>query len=286
MPTPLPARNIFDGTANPTTSAMKSALGSLRDYLAEQFGTAGGAPTGVASLNGGPLAGLRNRIINGNFAVNQRAVSGTVTLGAGGYGHDRWKAGASGCTYTFATVNNITTLTISAGSLLQVIEGVNLDTGTHVLSWSGTAQGKIGAGGFAATGVTGSVTGGVNTTVEFGTGTLSRVQLESDVTPTAFERRPIGLELTLCQRYYELMTSTDCFLMLDVTNAQTYTQGFRYAVPKRATPNSVSLTNNMTGFAAPTLNLSNAIGMRVSAVASATAAARIFSFAAAIDSEL
>ena len=92
--------------------------------------------------------GFKNRIINGTFGINQRVVSGTVTLTAGIYGHDRFKAGASGCTYTFATSANITTLTITAGSLIQVIEGVNLESATYTLSFSGTAQGKIGGGFF------------------------------------------------------------------------------------------------------------------------------------------
>jgi len=161
----------------------------------------------VPAINGGPLAGLRNAIINGNFGVNQRAVSGTVTLAAGAYGHDRFKAGASGCTYTFATSANVTTLTISAGSLQQVIEGVNLQSGTYTLSWAGTAQGKIGGGSYAASGVTGTATGGTNLTVEFNTGTLSKVQLEFGLVATAFEQRPYGMEELLCKRYYIQWTS-------------------------------------------------------------------------------
>ena len=144
----------------------------------------------------------RNAIINGNFAVNQRGVSGTVTLAAGDYGHDRWKAGASGCTYTFATVENVTTLTITAGSLVQVIEGINLFTGTYILSWTGTAQGKIGAGSFGASGITESATGGTNLSIEFNTGTVAQVQLEPGSVATPFERRTVGTELALCQRYY------------------------------------------------------------------------------------
>lgn len=154
------------------------------------------------AVGGGQLAGLRNRLINANFAVNQRGVSGTVTLAAGAYGHDRFKGGASGCTYTFSTVNNVTTLTISAGSLQQVIEGVNLETGTYCLSWAGTATGKIGAGSLSASGVTGSITGGTNTTIEFSVGTVSKVQLENNPVATPFEQRPYGMELALCQRYY------------------------------------------------------------------------------------
>jgi hypothetical protein len=130
---------------------------------------------------------FRNKIINGNFVVNQRNKSGTVTLAAGEYGHDGWKAGVSGCTYTFATVENVTTLTITAGSLVQVIDGLNLQSGTHILSWSGTAQGKIGAGSYSASGVTGTATGGTNLPVEFGAGTLTKVQLEGGSISTPFE---------------------------------------------------------------------------------------------------
>ena len=156
---------------------------------------------GIGSINGGSI-GVINAIINGNFGINQRGVSGTVTLAAGAYGHDRWKAGASGCTYTFATSNNVTTLTISAGSLIQVIEGLNLGSGTYTLSWTGTAQGKIGAGSYAGSGVTGAAVGGTNLNIEFNTGTVSLVQFEQGSVATPFERRPYGTELALCQRYY------------------------------------------------------------------------------------
>lgn len=155
----------------------------------------------VQQINGGPI-GVKNAIINGNFGINQRGVSGTVTLAAGAYGHDRWKAGASGCTYTFATSENVTTLTITAGSLIQVVEDVNLLTDTYTLSWTGTAQGKIGAGSYGASGITGSVTGGSNLNVEFNTGTVSKVQLERGTVATPFEFRSIGQELGLCYRYF------------------------------------------------------------------------------------
>lgn len=148
----------------------------------------------------------RNRIINGDFAINQRVTVGApnLVLAAGAYGKDRWKAGASGCTYSEATSGGLTTLTISAGSLQQVIEADNLPSGTNnmVLSWSGSAQGKIGAGAYGASGVTASVVGGSNLTVEFGTGTLTLVQLEQGQTPSPFELLPKGLQLLLCQRFY------------------------------------------------------------------------------------
>jgi len=194
---------------------------------------------GISTVNGGAI-GVKNAIINGNFAVNQRGVSGTVTLAAGAYGHDRFKAGASGCTYTFATANNITTLTISAGSLIQVIEGNNLFTGTYTLSWVGTTQGKIGGGSYASSGVTGTPAGGTNLNIEFNTGTLSLVQFEPGAIATPFERRPYGDELLLCQRYY--------YKIKAIGVADFFGSGLAYGVTKAriVTPFKVSLRTDPT----------------------------------------
>ncbi len=159
------------------------------------------------SLNGGPLDGFHNRIINGNFAINQRAVSGSVTLAAGAYGHDRWKAGVGGCTYTFATSGADTVLTITAGTLLQVVEGANVESTQYRLSWQGTATARMyqstASGSYAASSIgLSGVTAGSTLTAEFSTGTLSLVQMEFGSVATPFARRPIGMETLLCQRYY------------------------------------------------------------------------------------
>jgi hypothetical protein len=50
----------------------------------------------TASLNGGPLAGFRNRIINGDFGIWQRGTSFTASE----YGADRWVHGRVGTTHT------------------------------------------------------------------------------------------------------------------------------------------------------------------------------------------
>ena len=206
----------------------------------------------ISTINGGAI-GAKNALINGNFGINQRAVSGTVTLSAGAYGHDRFKAGASGCTYTFTTSNNITTLTITAGSLIQVIEGINLQSGTYTLSWTGTAQGKIGGGSYAGSGVTGTVTGGTNLNIEFDTGTLSLVQLEAGSVATPFEHRMYGQELALCQRYYEKSFAQQTApgnganttsLLTEVNSSRGYASGstgndgflIQYKVTKRTSP--------------------------------------------------
>lgn len=210
--THLPELEVFLATGlNPageynalTAYPVKSVVGyNGSSYVTLQ------AVTGVTPTNDGTNYMLiaskgdvnSNVLINGAFQVNQRAVTGTVTLAAGVYGHDMWKAGASGCTYTFASSGGVTTLTISAGSLIQIVEGINLETDTYCMSWSGTAQGKIGAGAMSASGITGAVTGGTNLSVEFGTGTLADAKLEQGTLATAFIRPNAGEQLTLCKRY-------------------------------------------------------------------------------------
>lgn len=179
----------------------------------------------------GAMAGLRNKMLNPNFAINQRAVAGNVVLAAGAYGHDGWKAGAAGCTYSFATADGVTTLTITAGSLVQVVEGGwSLSASdTYVLSWSGSAQGRINGGAYGISGaVTAQLTGGSNATVEFGAGTLAQVQLERGASPTSFEDRP-QIEMSLCQRYRE--TALFC---VGNRGGDTYANAHvNWAVPKR-----------------------------------------------------
>ena len=149
-----------------------------------------------------------NVLHNSDFQINQRLVTGTVSLSAGQYGHDRWKAGASGCTYTFASSGGVTTLTISAGSLIQVVEGVNLETDTYCLSWVGTAQGKIGSGSYGNSGVTANVVGGANLNVEFSAGTLAKPKLEQGAVATPYKKPDDGEQLALCRRYLMVLNAS------------------------------------------------------------------------------
>lgn len=217
----------------------------------------------------GVRSGLRNKVVNAAFKVNQGAVSGTVVLAAGAYGHDQWRGGASGCTYTFATSGGVTTITITAGSLVQPIDGAELETGTHVLSWVGTSQGRINAGAYGASGVTGALTGGTNATIEFGLGTVAKVQLEPGTVPSPFERIPDALDLMNCQRYWEAGR-----VSIYSGQAASYRAGAYVAfnTAKRTTPTLAQVVTEQNGYGAPSLVYVDRHGFRYDAIASVTTA--------------
>lgn len=155
----------------------------------------------------------RNLLINGGFRVNQRGYASAASLASGAYGFDRWKATTAATTLTYTTAVQGQPVTInSGGSIAQVIERANVPAGSYVLSWSGTATGRVyNSGGaapaYAASPVLVSLDGTADVVVEFtasgGTKTLDLVQLEAGSSPTPFERVTLAEEVTKCQRYYE-----------------------------------------------------------------------------------
>jgi hypothetical protein len=172
----------------------------------------------TADLSGYPALatnqfGFRNKIINGDFRINQRVYTSASNLASGAYGFDRWKSTFTNTTLTFTSAPQGQIVTInSGGSVEQIIERENMPAGTYVLSWTGTATGRVYNTGatppsYAASPILVTIDGTANVEVEFtasgGTRTLQNVQLEAGNVASAFERRPIGTELALCQRYYE-----------------------------------------------------------------------------------
>lgn len=232
---------------------VKDALGNTIRTVDMVRGINDTAAFGVNLPSDGTFS-FRNRLHNGNFAINQRAVTGTVTLAAGAYGHDRWKAGASGCTYTFAAVGADTVITVTAGSLLQIVEAGNVEGGVYTMVNRGTAQARYAVNGAATSGgyFTASTTSPLQlanananqtVTVEFGTGTIDRVQLEAGTVTTAFERRPMSVELGLCQRYYQVGN-------FDYVTYQAGGSGFRQSLSlitsMRTTPTLAATNVNYT----------------------------------------
>jgi hypothetical protein len=208
---------VLPGGANITTAAGDSlivipgATGGTADKWVVMAYQKNGVPVSAETVTAqidartGTAGGLgfRNRLINAQGLINQRGyVSGTATTTANQYTVDRWRVVVSGQNLTFTTTNNEVTFTAPAGGVEQVIEGLNLESGTYVLNWEGAATATVG-GTAVAKGGTVTVVGGTNTTVRFIGGTFIRPQFEAGSVATPFERRPIGTELALCMRYFQ-----------------------------------------------------------------------------------
>ena len=360
----LLASPTFTGTpAAPTASVGTNTtqLATTAFVLANSLPTTGGTFTGnitVPSLNGGPLAGFRNRIINGNFDIAQRGTS-FAAIANGTYSLDRWswgQAGAMICTVTQSTdvPNNtfqssykvdVTTAdsSIAAGDFAEIyhkIEGYNvrdLIGTTFTLSfWVKSPKTGLHCASFRNTGTpdrsyvqeytittantweykTITVTGGLITagtwnwtnglglvvTFNLASGTtfhttasawqtgnfnatanqvnvmdntandffLTGVQLEPGPVATPFERRPIGTELSLCQRYYEIAPNAWCGQV--VATGAYYNLGV-FKVTKRSAPSMTSIQQaglGNGGFGTRTAFSSTTAGFIVSGTSTGT----------------
>lgn len=112
---------ILPGSASITTAAGDTCIvvpnQALNGWTVVSYQAAASSPTapsGITSINGGQLAGLRNKIINGGFKVDQRNsyASQTITAGAAlAYTADRW--------YAYSTGANVTGQVVAGASQSQ-----------------------------------------------------------------------------------------------------------------------------------------------------------------------
>lgn len=203
--------NNLSDISNPASARANLGLGNVDNTSDANKPVSTATQTALdLKLDKSNALSFENKVINGNFIVNQRNyVSGTATV-AGQYIFDRWKVtGTSGV--TFSTTDNKTTVTIPGGQTLQqVIEGINLQTGNYTLLWEGTAKGRIAGGSYGSSGsVSASITGGSNTTVEFSSGKVANVQLKIGNIDSPFNPRPYSVEEALCKRYYQVIPSNN-----------------------------------------------------------------------------
>ncbi len=239
------AQSTANTAATNAAAAQSTANTAVSNAAAAQSTANAAVPSAV-----GPLAGFRNLLINGNPIINQREyASGTATTGANQYTLDRWRVVTSGQSITWTDSANVRTITAPAGGIEQVIEGINILSGTYVLNWTGTATATVN-GTSVAKGGTVTLTGGTNCTVRFSGGTFSLPQLEPGTVATPFERRSFGQELALCQRYFERQ-GEETYLGFPAPNATfAHTFPLMFKAQKRIAPTIVYNLNN-------TFNVSN-----------------------------
>jgi len=202
---------------------------------------------------------FRNRIINGQMQIAQRATSGTSgssvpTTTATYPSIDRWYAYATGATVTVAQVagtvpikNNLavtgaaSVTAVGVGQRIEQLNSYDLAGSTATLSvnisntllttvtWTASyatsadtwsAKTQIATGTFTVTSTLTNYTANISipsaatTGIEIlftvgaqisGTWTIGNVQLEAGSTASPFENRSYGVELALCQRYYQIV---------------------------------------------------------------------------------
>ena len=213
------------------------------------------------------LLGLRNRLINGNFAIKQDATYASgASVPAGGHIHDGWKAGSGGCTLTWATSGIDVVLTITAGTVVQVIDGADIEGGTYTLNQAGNAQARIDGGSYVAGSqtVTGK-TAGTNITIEYSTGTVSKVQFEPGSNATTFERTPFEL-LRCLRRYWALAHAV--FIPGSQAPGAGYnaSQSIWFPIKMRATPTISSTFSGALNLSSQGVSASSGYGFTINIV--------------------
>jgi hypothetical protein len=189
------------------------------------------------------------------FALVQRIETPQVTTGYGTYTLSFWVRASSG--------------TLSAAAFTYGIDGANQSSPSLTTTWQ-----KI-----TLTGTTSS-TGNYLTMylINFGVGKgnisvdIANVQFEYGSIATPFEKRPFGLELALCQRYYEKSYNYDEAIGTFTigwdgtsTNGTSYAEGPgpRFKVSKRTNP-TVTIYNAVSGASARMYQVSTAASITVS----------------------
>lgn len=191
--------------AKGANSDITSLAGLTTALSVVQGGT--GASTEAGARTALAARGVNNRVINGNFAVNQRAyTSGAATTSANQYTLDRWRVVVSGQNVVYATSGVGFKVTAPAGGIEQVVESVS--AGVHSLSWTGSATATVNGSAITSSGQTAVLAAGSNPVIRFSGGFVEDVSFVLGAVAIPFEARLPGEELLLCKRYFESTQST------------------------------------------------------------------------------
>ena len=202
------------------------------------------------SDNSGQLAGFRNILINGDMRINQRNV--TIAAAANGaYGPDRWKK-------------------VDASNMTQIVEEFNYKpNSTYTLSGTGVTTQQV----------TSPASG--NWTLPNIPIAATNVQLEEGSIATPFEQRPIGLELSLCQRYYYRIVSNGVTARVGLAQMYSNTTGIfvmPHPVKMRVSPTVIGSGLYMTTASGSNILMNTFSSTSSSDILSATIVATSASF--------
>lgn len=247
---------ISASTMVASVTAAQAAQTAAATSATSASDSASAASAAAASIS----SGFRNVVTNGHFLINQRNYTGGAVAAANTYTYDRWRVLVSGETLTTSGIATFDRLVnVPVGGIRQDIERQFLPTGTYTISWTGTASctfsGATRANGEAFLIITlhmGSLP------LCFYNGTLGKVQLEMSTVATPFERRPVEIELAMCQRFYESTFPPGVTPAANAggegsiaacsvsTAASTTAVNWQFAVQKRITP-TITLFNPGAG---------------------------------------
>ncbi len=229
-----------------------------------------------SSIGSGGVGINNNLLINGDFQINQRVFAGGV-LGAGVYGHDRWKAAAGGADYSVSGF----VITLASGELEQTVETsfwgddsfasqpftVSVEDPSDNLtvafgSQSGVINAGVGRQSLTLTlgaGDTGNLSLKIKRSTSGGV-TFGRVKLEFGGGATDWRSRDGNSELVLCSRYYGKSYNAD-------TPAGTITNSGSLTLYNTATTSSVGLAPFLTVMASiPSVTVYNPVTGLISSV--------------------
>lgn len=136
------ASSSATASANSASAAAASAASVVQSNLVHIAGTETitGAKTfsadvKIPSINGGPLSGFRNRLMNGAFVLNSRAAGAVIATGS--FPADRWclRSNGLGTLTTAATITPSSGITLGSQQMLQL--------------YASTAQATMGANDYA-----------------------------------------------------------------------------------------------------------------------------------------
>ena len=161
-------------------------------------------------------------------------------------------------TYTVSSSNTWEYKTITIAGDTTGTWNTNNEGSINVWFSLGAGSDRKGTAGAWNANFNTSATGAVDINATSGaTFYITGVQLEAGSVATPFERRPYGTELTLCQRYYELMNIGRIKCVYYAATAFE-TSNVPYSVTKRASP-TMSVTAGTMKWVVPGINIYNSI---------------------------